>query len=202
MISREIKTIDYVKIGFDKNFIRSLTILSKRKIEPIIVKVGNEDVIIGIKCPVVMNEDTFEQDKKIIESDILKAFADILSSEICNRKRDGVIFPQVNQIKYDPFPCPRCGSTNTIGAGHRKTGIGLKASRFCRECGKYYTNQENVIWKMKNRRDVIEEALKLSKQNSLRDTARLIKEKFNVEISHSAIFYWKKSKKLQESIVR
>lgn len=197
MISREIKTIDYIKIGFDKNFIRSLTILSKRKIGPMTVKVGNEDIIIGIKCPVVMNEDTFEQDKKTIESDILNAFADILSSEICNRKQDDVIFPQVNQrlLKYNPFPCPRCNSTNTIGHGRRRTGIGLKATRFCKNCERYYTNQEGVIWKMKNRRDVIEEALKLREQNSLRKTARLIKEKFNVEISHSAILCWEKNKK-------
>lgn len=202
MISRQIKTIDYIKIGFDKNFIRSLTLLSKRKIEPITINVDDKDIIIGIKCPVVMNEDTFEEDKKIIESDILKAFADILSSEICNREQEETIFPQVNQrlIKYNPFPCPRCGSTNTIGYGRRKTGTGLKAIRYCRNCNKCYTNQENTIWKMKNRRDVIEEALKLSENNTLRETARLIKEKFDVDISHSAIFHWRKNKKLQESL--
>jgi intein-encoded DNA endonuclease-like protein len=48
---------------------------------------------------------------------------------------------------------------------------------------------------MKNRRDVIETALKLSETNSLRNTARLIKEKFNVEISHSIILYWRKNRK-------
>lgn len=49
-----------------------------------------------------MNEDTFEQDKKIIESDILKAFTDLLNSEICNRKQEETIFSQVNErlIKY------------------------------------------------------------------------------------------------------
>ena len=204
MISREIKTIDYIKIGFDKHFIRSLTLLSKRKIEPMTIKVGKEDIIIGIKCPVVMYEDTFEQDKKTIESDILKAFADILSSEICNRKQEDTIFSQVNQrfVKYSPFPCPKCGSTYTIGNGRRRTGTGLKAIRYCKNCDKYYTNQEGIMWKMKNRRDVIEEALKLSKQNSLRDTARMIKEKFNVEISHSAILYWQKNEKLQEYIAK
>ena len=204
MISREIKTIDYIKIGFDKHFIRLLTLFSKRKIEPITVKVGNEDIIIGIKCPVIMNEDTFEQDKKIIEADVLKAFADLLNSEICNRKRDDVIFPQINQklVKYNPFPCPKCGSTYTIGNGRRRTGVGLKAIRYCKNCDIYYTNQDGVIWKMKNRRDVIEEALKLRKENSLRNTARMIKEKFNVDISHSTISYWQKNKKLQEYITK
>lgn len=196
MINRQIKTIDYIKIGFDKHFIRSLTILSNRKIEPIIINVDNEDIIIGIKCPVIMNEDTFEEDKKTIESDILKAYADILNSEICNREQEETIFHQNNQrrVKYEPYPCSRCGSTDTVGHGSRKTGLGKKQKRYCRKCGKFYTNQDDSIWKMKNRRDVIEEALKLSEQNSLRDTARLIKEKFNVEISHSTVFYWRKNK--------
>ena len=199
MISRETKTIDYIKIGFDKNFVRSLTILSKRKIEPIIVKVGNDDVIIGIKCPVIMSEETFEQDKKIIESDVLKAFADILSSEICNVKRDDAIFHSIDNrlVKYDPFPCPRCGSTDTVGYGYRKTGVGLKPKRYCRECEKRYTNQEGAVWKMKNRKDVIKEALELSEKNSCRDVARMIKEKFDIEISHSIISIWKRDKKLQ-----
>ena len=192
--NKKVKTIDYINIKFGENFIRLLTILLQRKIEPITVKVGNENIIIGIKCPVIMNEDTFEEDKKIIESNILKAISDILKSEICNRKQEDTIFSQFN----DSFPCPRCGSTNTTGHGHRKTKLGLKAKRYCRNCGKYYTNQENVVWKMKNRRDVIQEALKLSEQNSLRDTARMIKEKFGVEISHSAILCWRKNKKLKE----
>lgn len=199
MIKKQIKTVDNINIGFDKNFIRSLTLLSRRKIEPIIININNEDIIIGIKCPVVMNEETFDEDKKIIESDILKAFADILNSEICNRKQEETIFSQGDPrlVKYDPFPCPQCGSTNTIGNGRRKTGTGLRAKRYCKNCNICYTNQENAIWKMKNRSDVIEEALKLSEKNSLRNTARMIKEKFNVDISYSSIFHWRKNKKLQ-----
>ncbi len=200
MISRKIQTVDHIDIIFDKHFIRSLTLLSKRKIDPIRVNVENEDLIVGIRCPVVMNEDTFDEDKKAIESDILKAFSDILNSEICNREREKTIFSQVNQklIKHTPFPCPRCGSTNTIGNGKRITNIGLKAKRVCNNCNKGYTNQDGIDWKMKNRRDVIEEALKLSEENSLRDTARLIKEKFDVKISHSIILYWRKNRnKLQ-----
>lgn len=216
MISKQAKTVDHINITFDQNFIRSLSLLSKRKIDPITVEnskvlskrqysvkaeycsnVGNEDMIVGIKCPVVMNEDTFEQDKKTIESDILKAFADILNSEICNREQKETIFPQDNRelVKHTPFPCPLCGSTNTIGHGHRKTKIGLKAKRHCRNCNKYYTNQEDMIWKRKNRRAVIEEALKLSEDNSLRDTARLIKEKFDVKISCTTVSNWRKNKK-------
>lgn len=154
MINKQIKTIDYIDIRFDRRFIRSLTLLSRRKIEPIIINVDNEDIIIGIKCPVVMNEDTFEEDKKIIESDILKAFAEILSSEICNRKQEETIFSQDDQrrIKYNQFPCPRCGSINTTGSGHRKTGTGLRAIRHCKNCDRHYTNQEDTIWKMKNRK--------------------------------------------------
>ena len=112
MISRQTKTIDYIKIGFDKNFVRSLTLLSKRKIEPITIRLGDEDIIIGIKCPVVMDEDTFDQDRKTIESDILKSFADILNSEACNRKRDDKLW----QYKYS-------------WSWSRKTGVGLKANR-------------------------------------------------------------------------
>lgn len=209
MISRQIKTVDHIDITFDKSFIRSLTLLSKRKIDPIIIRnsnmlsnTENEDIIVGIRCPVVMNEETFEQDKKSIESDILKAFADILNSEICNREREKTIFSQVNQklIKHAPFPCPRCGSTNTTGNGKRITSNGPKEKRFCNDCQKGYTNQDGIDWKMKNRRDIIEEALKLSEENSLRDTALLIKEKFNVTISHSIILYWRKNrKKIQDA---
>lgn len=219
MISKQTKTVDYINITFDQNFIRSLSLLSRRKIDPITIKgskvlskkqykdeycsnIGNEDVIVGIKCPVVMSEDTFEQDKKVIESDILKAFADILNSEICNRGQEKTVPQQINGklVEYTPFPCPRCGSTNTTGNGHRNTKVGLKAKRYCKNCDKCYTNQEDVIWKMKNRRDVIGEALKLSEDNSLRDTARLIKEKFDVKISYATVSNWRKNKKLQESI--
>lgn len=216
MISKQAKTFDYINITFDKSFIRSLTLLSKRKIEPITIEnskalskkqhsvkteccsnVENEDTIIGIKCPVVMNEDTFEQDKRVIESDILKAFADILNSEICNRKQEKTIPHQVNKkrVKYTPFPCPRCGSTNTIGNGHRRTNVGLKAKRHCENCNRSYTNQKDAIWKMKNGQYIIEEALKLSEENSLRDTARLIKEKFGVKISYATVSNWRKNKK-------
>jgi transposase-like protein len=219
MINKQTKTLDHISITFDQNFIRSLTLLSKRKIEPITIEnskmlskrqnsvkaehcsdVGNEDMIIGIKCPVVMDEDTFEQDKEVIESDILKTFADILNSEICNRKPKKTISPQANRkrVKYTPFPCPQCGSTNTIGYGHRITSVGLKAKRHCENCNRSYTNQKDAIWKMKNKQDIIEEALKLSEEYSLRDTARLIKEKFGVKISYATVSNWRKNKKLQE----
>ena len=202
MINKQTRIIDNINITFDKNFIRSLTLLSKRRIDPIIINVENEDVIVGIKCPVVMNEDTFEEDKKAIESDILKAFADILNSEICNREREKTIFSQASQklIKIGKFPCPLCGSISTIGYGKRITKVGLKERRFCNDCQKGYTNQNGIDWKMKNRRDVIEEAVKLSENNSLRDTARLIKEKFNVEISYSAIHYWRKNRNKSKDI--
>lgn len=201
MIHRQTQTIDHIDIIFDKHFIRSLTLLSKRKIDAITVSVGNEDIIIGIKCPVVMNEDTFEKDKNSIESDILKAFADILNSEICNRKREETIFSRTSRklVKCDQFPCPLCGSKNTIGNGKRITNIGLKTKRFCNDCNRGYTDKDDADWKMKNRRDVINEALKLSECNSLRDTANLINEKFNIKISHSIIPYWRKNRnKFQE----
>jgi hypothetical protein len=50
MLDRHSKYIDQIKIGFDKKFINSLSLLTKRKIEPIISKKNNEDTIIGIKC--------------------------------------------------------------------------------------------------------------------------------------------------------
>lgn len=196
MINKQTRIIDNIDITFDKNFIRSLALLSKRKIDPIIVNIENEDIIVGIKCPVVMNEETFEEDKKAIESDILKTFADILNSEICNREREEIIFSRASQklAKSGKFHCPLCGSTNTIGYGKRITNVGMKAKRFCKDCRRGYTNQDDVDWKMKNRRDIIEEALKLSESNSLRDTASLIKDRFNVKISHSAILYWRKNR--------
>ena len=135
MISKDTRTVDHIKIFFDKNFIRSLAILSNRKIEPIIVNVENEEIIVGIKCPVTMDEETFYEDKKIIESDIINAYTDILNSEICNKKKN-----VADQKHYDN-PCPKCGGTNTIDYGFKKTKIGLKVKMFCKDCRSYYINE-------------------------------------------------------------
>lgn len=198
MISTYRKTIDHIKIEFDKNFVDSLSILSKRKIEPITVNIENKDIIIGLKCPVIMDGDTFERDKKTIESDILKTFASILNSEICNREQEkNHTKVRKRRSRHISFPCPVCGSTNTIADGHRETKVGLKEKRSCKQCGKHYTNQEDAIWKMKNQRQVIEDALKLGEYFSLRDTARQIKEKYKIEISHSAIHCWRKNKRFE-----
>lgn len=213
MLNKHSKYIDQIKIEFDNKFINSLSLLTKRIIEPIIIKNSNmlsnkdnEEIIIGIKCPVIMDEETFDEDKKIVESDILKAFADILNSEVCNRKREDTIYNRISKkraLEYTPIPCPVCGSTDTVGHGHRKTNTGLKPKRFCRQCGKYYTNQENSIWKMKHSRQVVEDAIELSKQFSLRETARKIREKYNIKISHSAILIWRKNKsKLSKNLDR
>lgn len=216
MLDRHSKYIDQIKIEFDRKFINSLSLLTRRKIEPIIIKrqyqttatccpanaeycsnKDNEDIIIGIKCPVIMDEETFDDDKKIVESDILKAFANVLNSEVCNRKREDTVYNRISKkrvLEYTPIPCPVCGSTDTVGNGRRRTNTGLKPIRFCRKCGKYYTNQENAIWKMKNSRQVIEEAIELSKRFSLREAARQIREKYNIKISHSAILIWRRNK--------
>ncbi len=202
MLNRHSKYIDQIKIEFDRKFINSLSLLTTRKIEPIIINKDNEDIIIGIKCPVIMDEETFNDDKKIVESDILKAFAEVLNSEVCNKKREDTIYNRISKkrsLEYTPFPCPVCGSTDTIGYGRRKTTIGLKPKRLCRKCGKCYTNQENAIWKMKNSRQVIEDAIELSKQFSLREAARKIREKYNIEISHSAILIWRRNKSLNDT---
>lgn len=194
MLDKHSKYIDQIKIEFDRKFINSLSILTKRKIEPIIINKDNEEIIIGIKCPVIMAEETFGEDKKIVESDILKAFADVLNSDICNRKIEYSIYNRISkkrELEYTPIPCSACGSTDTVGYGHRKTNIGVKPKRLCRKCGTYYTNQENAIRKMKNSRQVVEDAIELSRQFSLRETARKIKEKYNIKVSHSAIRLWR-----------
>lgn len=196
MLDKHSKYIDQIKIEFDQKFINSLSLLTKRKIEPIIVNKDNEDIIIGIKCPVVMNEETFDDDKKIIESDILKAFADVINSEICNREKINTIY-QINRkhkLKYKPIPCPICGGTDTIRHGRRMTNLGLKTTHFCKQCKKYYTDQGDNIWKKKNSRQMIDEAIELSKQFSLREAARQIREKYNIKLSHSAILIWRKNK--------
>ncbi len=195
MLDKHSKYIDQIKIEFDKKFINSLSLLTKRKIEPMIINKDNKDIIIGIKCPVIMNEETFDEDKKIVESDILKAFANVLNSDVCNIKRDDKIYiGKKTVLNYTPIPCPVCGSTDTVGYGNRMTNTGLKPKRQCKKCGKCYTNQENAIWKMKNHRQVIEEAIELSKQFSLREAARMIGEKYNIKISHSAILIWRRDK--------
>lgn len=200
MLNRQIKYIDQINIRFDRKFINSLSLLSKRKIEPIIINQDDEEIIIGIKCPVIMDEETFDDDKKIIESDILKAFADLLNSEICNRKRKDDDNKKYI-LKYSPIPCPLCGSEKTIGHGRRKTNIGLKEKRYCKECGKYFTVElENSIWKKKISGEVIKDAIELSKQFTLRETVHKIKEKYNVRISHSSISIWRKNPKLLEKL--
>ncbi len=47
---------------------------------------------------------------------------------------------------------------------------------------------------MKNSKQVIEDAIELSKQFSLREAARQIREKYNIKISHSAILIWRRNK--------
>lgn len=197
MLNRHSKYIDQIKIEFDRKFINSLSLLTKRKIEPIIINKDAEEIIIGIKCPVIMDEETFDGDKKIIESDVLKAFADILNSDVCNREKIDTMYNRISKkrkLKYKPIPCPICGNINTIRHGHRMTNIGLKSTHFCKQCNKYYTDQENAIWKMKNSRQFIEEAIELSKQFSLREAARKIREKYNIKISHGAILIWRRNK--------
>lgn len=202
MLDKHSRYIDQIKIEFDMKFIRSLSLLSKRKIEPIIINRDDEEIIVGIKCPVIMDGETFDEDSKMIESDILKAFASILNSKICNRQRENTIYSNIGKkaaIEYTPFPCPACGSIDTIGYGRRRTNTGIKPKRICRQCGKGYTNQKGAIPKMKNSRQVIHDAIELSKQFSLRETARRIKEKYNVKISHSIICIWRKNSELKNS---
>lgn len=203
MLNKHSKYIDQIKIEFDRKFINSLSLLTRRRIEPIIINKDAEsskdaeEIIIGIKCPVIMSEETFDKDKKIVESDILNAFADILNSEICNREKIDTIYDRTRKkrkLKYKPIPCPVCESADTVRHGRRMTNIGFKSTHFCKRCNKYYTNQENAIWKMKNSKQVIEDAIELSKQFSLREAARQIREKYNVKISHSAILIWRRNK--------
>ncbi len=227
MLDKHSKYIDQIKIEFDRKFIHSLSLLTKRIIEPIIIKrqysakteycpnkdkgtskdaevsKDAEEIIIGIKCPVIMDEETFNDDKKIVESDILKAFADVLNSKVCNRKREDNIYNRISKkraLEYTPIPCPVCGSTDTVGYGNRITNTGLKPKRFCKKCGKCYTNQENAIWKMKNSRQVIEDAIELSKRFSLRETACKIREKYNVKVSYSAIRLWRNKSELIKNL--
>jgi len=142
MLDKHNKYIDQIKIEFDRKFINSLSLLTRRKIEPIITNKDDQDIIIGIKCPVIMNEETFDVDKKIVESDILKAFADILNSEICNREKIDTIYSKKHKLKYKPIPCPVCGNTNTVRHGRRMTNIGLKSTHFCKQCNKYLENEK------------------------------------------------------------
>lgn len=205
MLNKNSKYIDQIKIEFDMKFIRSLSLLSKRKIEPIIINKDDKEIIVGIKCPVIMDEETFDEDLKMIESDILKAFSKMLNSEICNRKRENTIYSNIGKktvLEYTPIPCPSCGSIDTVGYGKRRTNIGLKPKRLCKQCGKCYTNQEGAIPKMKNSRQVIDDAIELSKQFSLRETAHKIKEKYHVDISHSIICIWRKNTELLKNLER
>lgn len=201
MLDKHSEYIDHIKIGFDRKFISSLSLLSKRRIEPIIVNKDDEMIITGIKCPVTMNEETFDDDKKAIESDILRAFALILNSEICNRKREDDIRNRVKKksiLKRVMVPCPKCGSVDTIANGKRVTNIGPKQIRYCKKCDECYTVQENAMWKKKKSRQVVEEAIELSKEFSLRESALKIKEKYDVTISHSSICIWRKKSKIVE----
>jgi len=104
-----------------------------------------------------------------------------------------------NKIKrrLNQIPCSVCGSLDTIGYGSRMTKIGKKQIRRCKRCDKHYTIQDESVKKMKNSKDVIDDALRLSENHSLRDTAKQIKEKFDVQISHSTICIWRKKFKGQ-----
>jgi transposase-like protein len=91
-----------------------------------------------------------------------------------------------------PLPCHKCGSDNTVKFGTRKTNLGIKQIRTCKDCGAHYTNQTGYGIQKKFSKEMHDEAMRLIEKMSYRDIADHLKKKYSMKISYATIGYWRK----------
>jgi transposase-like protein len=96
------------------------------------------------------------------------------------------------------FNCPYCNNQNSIKNGTRHTKNGIKSIRLCKNCGRCFTNQPPTHKKKKNRFETISLAVNIAKDHSLRDTAKILKQKYGINVSYVSVSTWKKEARLKE----
>ncbi len=97
------------------------------------------------------------------------------------------------------FPCSHCNSNNTVGFGKRYGKSGIKSKRKCKDCKRIYTNQLPRAKGKKNTVEVINLAIHIAKDHSLRETERILKEKYGIKITYASISNWKKEYQLSSN---
>ena len=94
------------------------------------------------------------------------------------------------------FNCPHCNSRKTIWNGKRRTKGGIKSKRICKTCGRGYVNQPPRAKGKKNTIDTINLAIHIAKNHSLRETEKILREKYGIKITYASIANWKKEFKI------
>lgn len=100
-------------------------------------------------------------------------------------------------IALKNMACPFCGSTRLVKAGCSNKSFSKGGHQLykCRQCGRRF--RPGFAYKKKNRKQVIEYARMLASQDepafSTRDIAKEIRLKFQIDISHTAVWEWIKS---------
>jgi transposase-like protein len=79
-----------------------------------------------------------------------------------------------------------------LNNGTRCAKNSIKSIRLCRDCGRRFTNQPSTHKKKKNRFETISLAVSIAKDYSLRDTAKILKQKYGINISYVSVSTWKK----------
>lgn len=90
------------------------------------------------------------------------------------------------------FSCPSCNGKNTVWFGKRYGKSGIKSKRKCKDCGRIYTNQPPRASGKKNTLETINLAIHIAKDHSLRETEKILKEKYGIKITYASISNWKK----------
>ena len=90
------------------------------------------------------------------------------------------------------FPCPYCNSQDTVWNGKRYAKSGIKSTRKCKTCGRGYTNHPPRAKGKKNPIKTINLAIDIAKDHSLRETEKILKEKYGIKITFASIANWKK----------
>jgi transposase-like protein len=95
-----------------------------------------------------------------------------------------------NLCESEELVCKFCGSENIVKRGHRTTQKGKVQRFFCKSCGKKFILNEGFE-KMKSTPQIITITLDLYfKGISMRSIVDHLKQFYNVEVSHVAIYKW------------
>lgn len=86
--------------------------------------------------------------------------------------------------------CPYCKSNDTIKKGLRINKLGNKQTMWCNSCKRRYTFNDG-FWKMKNKPEIIEDALSCHKKGmSLKKIEDHLSEYWEIDISSKTILMW------------
>lgn len=102
--------------------------------------------------------------------------------------------PRLMFEEGEPVLCPQCKSGNINKSGCRYNLYSIKQEYRCKGC-KYHFTFDDGTKRLKHPKSVVLFALSNSTKYSCRQISRLIKRKFNINISHATISIWMKKNK-------